>query len=66
MSKVEDGAAIPKPGQGSPTSEPSRSGADLSVSNQEADSQEVMSLELALVQALRQLGKTPDNSQPLR
>ena len=58
MSKVEDGKAIPESGQERPNSEAIPARTDLDDSGQEVEDESVMSVEMALVRALQQLGKS--------
>jgi hypothetical protein len=62
MSKVEDGEAIPKAGQERPKSDAALACSDLDVSAQIAEDESVMSLEIALVRALQQLGQTSEKN----
>ena len=62
MNKVEDGDAIPKAGQKRPNSEAISPGANQVESRQAAEDESVMSLEMALVRALQQLGKASEKS----
>ena len=58
MSKVKDGEAIPESGQERPNSEAIPARTDLDDSGQEVEDESVMSVEMALVRALQQLGKS--------
>ena len=60
MSKVEDGQSIPNSGQQRPKSDAFQATPVSQGKSQKADSEEVMSLEMALVRALQQLGETTD------
>ena len=62
MSKVEDGDAIPKAGQERPKSEAMSADADSVDSRQAPEDESVMSLEIALVRALQQLGKASEEN----
>ena len=58
MSKVEDGEAIPESGHECPKTEAIPARTDLDDSGQEVEDESVMSVEMALVRALQQLGKS--------
>jgi hypothetical protein len=62
MSKVEDGGAIPKSGQECPKSEALEATSGGSDYTQTVDNEVDMSLEMALVRALHELGKPPDET----
>jgi hypothetical protein len=62
MNKVEDGDAIPKTGQENPRNEAIPAKADVVDSRQEVEDESVMSLEIALVRALQQLGKASEEN----
>ena len=57
MSKVEDAKAIPNSGQKRPENEAVSPATDLDSSSQMVEDESLMSLEMALVRALQQLGK---------
>ena len=58
MSKVEDGEGIPESGQERPNSEAIPADTDLDDSDQAVEAESIMSVEIALVRALQQLGKS--------
>ena len=62
MSKMEYGRTIPTSGQECPGNEAIPTEAGLDDSGQEVDAESVMSLEIALVRALQQLGKAPEEN----
>jgi hypothetical protein len=62
MTKVEDGECIPIPEDDAGVGSPLSSGETRLVPEQASGPKEVMSLEMALVRALKQLGQTSDES----
>jgi hypothetical protein len=60
MSKVEDSGDIPKSGQERPNNEATQAGARVGDDLQTVEDESVMSLEIALVRALQQLGQPPE------
>jgi hypothetical protein len=62
MTKVEDGERIPIPGDDAALGSPLSSEETGSVPAQSSGPKEVMSLEMALLRALKQLGQIPDGS----
>ncbi len=60
MSKVEDGGAIPESGQECPKSEAIPAKGSVGDDLQIVENKSVMSLEIALVRALQQLGQPPE------
>jgi hypothetical protein len=62
MSEVDDADAIPKPGQERPKSDAVSNGVDPTDSSQAIEDESVMSLEMALVRALHQLGHGSDEN----
>lgn len=61
MKKVEPAVAIPKPGRKNPETEHLSTAAKSGQSDQPAEDQRLMPLEIALVRALQQLGGKREN-----